>query len=387
MAIRINSNIAASRAQASLSRTERDSQIRRSRLASGMQVNRGSDGAGQLSVSEGMRAEIGGLTEGSRNAEKALDLLHIAEGGMNEISAILVRMRELAVQGASDTLNDDNRKGLDAEFSELKEYIDRIAKSASYNGQNLLSGFGNEVDAAASTALTDSATTGLQRIQLASVQEGVYTFYDSGADDAVTLGNGVVTQTVYLGAQLDNGQVATGTTMVANFDQLGIQVVLAGDQVKGMRGSYANGDLDSHTIVVAAGTGGTFQLGSDAVPADRLEYDIRDLTVAGSIIDLAQTGIQTRNSSRSAIQRLDQAIAHTAQERGNVGAVINRLENTLSFTANSIERVQASESTVRDTDYAWETSILTRDQILLQSSTAVMVKSRMPIETVMNLLQ
>jgi flagellin len=387
MAIRINSNLAATRAQKDLSRAQRDSQLRQSRLASGLHVVKASDGAGQLSVSEGMRAEIGGLVEGTRNTEKAMDLLRVAEGGMSEVSAILVRMRELAVEGASDTLNDENRKGLDAEFSELKEYIDRIAKLASYNGQNLLSGFGNEVDAAASTALVDSAATGLQRIQLAGAQEGVYTFIDSGADDAVTLGNGVATQTVFLGARLDDGQVAAGTALVANFDQLGVEMTLAGDGVKGMRGSYANGDLDGRTMVVAAGTGGTFQLGSNAVPADRLEYDIRDLTVAGGIIDLAQVGIQTRSSSRSALLRLDQAIVRTARERGAVGAVLNRLENTLSFASNSIENLQASEATVRDADYAWETSILSRDQILLQSSTAAMVKSRMPVDMVMTLLQ
>lgn len=387
MAIRINSNLAATRAQKDLSRAQRDSQLRQNRLASGLHVVKASDGAGQLSVSEGMRAEIGGLVEGTRNTEKAMDLLRVAEGGMNEVSAILVRMRELAVEGASDTLNDENRKGLDAEFSELREYIDRIAKLASYNGQNLLSGFGNEVDAAASTALVDSAATGLQRIQLAGPQEGVYTFIDSGADDAVTLGNGVATQTVFLGARLDDGQVAAGTALVANFDQLGVEMTLAGDGVKGMSGSYANGDLDGRTIVVAAGTGGTFQLGSNAVPADRLEYDIRDLTVAGGIIDLAQVGIQTRSSSRSALLRLDQAIVRTARERGAVGAVLNRLENTLSFASNSIENLQASEATVRDADYAWETSILSRDQILLQSSTAAMVKSRMPVDMVMTLLQ
>jgi flagellin len=326
------------------------------------------------------------LTQGTRNTEKALDLLRIAEGGMSEVSAILVRMRELAVEGASDTINDENRKGLHSEFSELKEYIDKIAKLASYNGQNLLCGFGNEVDAVASTAVADGAVTGVQRIHLSSAQEGVYTFFDSGADDAITLGNGVVTQTIRLGPQLDGNQVAAGTTLVANFDQLGVEVVLAGDAVRNAAGSYANGDLDGRTIVVNGGTGGSFQLGSDAVPADRLEYDIRDLTVAGGIIDLAQVGIQTRDASRSALMRIDQAIARTTRERGAVGAILNRLENTLSFTASSLESLQAAESTVRDADYAWESSILARNRILEQSSTAVMVKAQVPIEMVMRLL-
>ena len=97
MPIHINSNVAYARATADFTRVERDSEVRRARLASGLGINKASDGSGQLGVSEGMRAEIGGLVEGSRNAENAMDLLNTAEGAMNEISSILIRMRELSV--------------------------------------------------------------------------------------------------------------------------------------------------------------------------------------------------------------------------------------------------------------------------------------------------
>ena len=122
-----------------------------------------------------MRAEISGLTQGTRNAEHALDLLRTAEGGMNEISAILIRMREMAVQSSSATLNDNNRESLDAEFGQLKETIDRIVGLANYNEQALLRGFGNEVNATLSTAQTDAADTGVRRITLSAAKAGDYT--------------------------------------------------------------------------------------------------------------------------------------------------------------------------------------------------------------------
>ena len=113
------------------------------RLSSGFRINSGRDGAGHLAVSEGMRGELGGLTAGARNAEKAIDQIRTAEGAVNEVSGILIRMREMATQASSGTLNDSNREALDSEFNQLREYIDRIAKLASYNNLSLLSGFGN----------------------------------------------------------------------------------------------------------------------------------------------------------------------------------------------------------------------------------------------------
>ena len=387
MAVRIKTNIAALRARTDYSRIERDMAQRQARLSSGLAVNSGREGGARLSISEGMRAEIGGLSEGVRNAEHALDLLGTAEGAMNEISAALIRMRELAVESSNGILNDGNRESLDAEFNQLKEHIDRIARLASYNDTPLLSGFGNQVDSTLSTALADRADTGVKRIELSGAPEGTYTFTDSAGDNALTLGNGVVTQTIDLGTMTVDGGIATGTTLVANFDRLGIELVLAGEEVEGMEGSYRDGDLDGRTIAIEEGTGGSFQLGSDAVPADRLEYDIEEMTVDGPILDLAQVSIGTRDGARMALARIDQAIHNTAQERGAVGAVMNRLRYTLEFTSNAIERINASESTVRDTDVAWETSYLARDQIASRLSTAVMLQSRLPIDTVMSLLQ
>ena len=386
MTARINSNIAFGRASRNFIQVERDSEIRRSRLSSGQSINRGSEGGGRLAASEGMRAELHGLTEGSRNTEKSIDLLQSAEGGMTEISALLLKMRELAVESSNSTLNNKNREALDAEFGQLKEYIDRVAKMATYNGKSLLKGFGSQVDADLSTAVTDSATTGVSEIDLFGVDTGTYTFTDNAGDNTVTLSDGTSSQTVSFGSILVNGAVVDGTTTILNFDQLGIKVSLAGAGVKGAGGSYTDGDLDGRTIAIIDDAGGSFQLGGDAIPADTLQYDIRDMTAGGKVVDLAKASVATLDSARSAIGLVDAAIERTAKERGTVGAVLNRLEYTLDFTANAIESLRASESTIRDADFAWETSKLARNDILKQASMAAMLNSRVPLQIAMSLL-
>jgi flagellin len=385
-AARINSNPAYDRAISDHSRAARAGREHSQRLASGMRVNGGRDDGAHLSVSEGMRAELGGLTEGTRNTEKAMDLLRTAEGGLNEISAILLRMRELATQGSSDSLNDKNREAMDAEFNQAKEFIDRIARLSSYNDQNLLSGFGSEVDADLSSAMNPAADTGIRRVTLSSADTGTYNFVDGGNDSEITLGNGIVTQTVSLGSILDGDKIADATTVVVNFDVLGVEMVLAGDDVKGALGSYQDGDLNGTTLVVNDGTGGTFQLGSDAVAADRLEYDIKDMTIGAQTLDLNGTSVNTRDGSRLALRRIDEAINRVAGERGTMGATMNRLEYTLNFTERAIEGVTNSQSTIRDADYALESSDLAKNQILAQMSQAAMINSQVPVQTVMTLI-
>lgn len=386
MAIRINNNAIMGRARVDLNRAERDAQLRREHLNSGLRINSASDDASLLAVSEGMRAQLGGLTEGTRNTERALDMLRTAEGAMNEISGVLIRMRELSVQATNGTLTDDNREASNAEFNQLKQHIDSIARSTRYNDQSLLFGFGNTTDQATSTVLQNLADNGVFHLKVSGAQDGTYTFVDSGGDDTLTLGNGVVTQTLDLGVLLTGNQVATGTVLVADFERLGVQVELAGNQVADAEGSYADGELDGQVITVVAGTGGDFQLGSEAEPADRLEYDFPDMTAGGGVLNLSLASVNTQASARAAMNTLDLAIERTAQERGAVGAVMNRLDFTINFTANAIENIQSAESTVRDADFAEETTALSRSQILGQSAQSVMIHSRVSVEQVMSIL-
>jgi flagellin len=386
MPLRINNNIAAMNSRRRLNANNRDLSTRLERLSSGLRVNRASDDAAGLSVREGMRAEISGLKMNVLNAEQGSNLLQVAEGSLNEINAMLIRMRELSVQSSSSTVNDQNREAIQAEYTQLTNEIDRIALSTTYNDQVLLTGYGNNVDTA-STALTNSNATGVTNLKISGASTGTYSFIDAGNDGDITLGNGVVTQTIRIATLLDGNDVATGTSTVANFDRLGIQVTLAGSGVSNATGSYTDGGLNAETIVVNSGTGGSFQVGPDDGVNNRIEVSIADMRASGTLLNLNTTSVATMTSSRASITTIDEAISKVSGQRGDLGAFQNRLAFTISFTENEIENIQNSESSISDADIAAEVTAFTRAQILSQAATSMLAQANVVPQTALSLLQ
>jgi flagellin len=386
MPLRVNNNISAINAGRHLNANNRTLGVKLERLASGLRVNRASDDAAGLAVREGFRAEISGLKVNVSNAEQATNLLQVAEGSLNEVNAILVRMRELSVQSSSSTVTDENREAIQAEFTQLTTEIDRIANATVYNEQSLLTGFGNQVDAS-STALTASNTSGVTAIKISGAAAGSYTFVDGGSDGEVTLGNGTTTQTIRLATLLDGSDVATGTQIVANFDRVGVQVTLAGASVSNATGSYTDGDLEAQTIVVAAGTGGSFQVGPTDRAYNRIEVNVGDMSASGANLNLNTASVATISSSRSSITSIDQAITRVSQQRGELGAFQNRLSFTIAYTENEIENIQASEASISDADIASEVTDFTRAQILSQAATAMLAQANVLPQNALALLQ
>lgn len=388
MPLRVNNNIAAINSKRQLNANNRVLGQKLERLASGLRINRAADDAAGLSVREGMRAEISGLKGNVSNAEQASNLLQVAEGSLNEVNAILVRMRELAVQSSSSTVTDQNRESIQAEFSQLTQEIDRIAQATIYNNQTLLTGFGNTVNDGSSTAISTSNATGVTDVRISGAESGTYTFIDDGdSDGEVTLGNGTVTQTIRLSTQLDGSDVATGSKIVANFDRLGFQVTLAGADVDGATGKYSDGDLDAKTIKVDSATGGSFQVGPTDSAFNRIEVNVGDMTATGSKLNLGSAGVASISDARSAITSIDLAITEVAAERGNLGAFQNRLSFTIAYTENEIENIQASEASISDADVAAEVTEFTRAQILSQASTAMMAQANVIPQNALALLQ
>ena len=387
MALRINNNIAAINARRRMSSNFRDLNVRLERLSSGLRVNRAADDAAGLSVREGMRAELSGMRQNVLNAEQGSNLLQVAEGSLNEISAMLIRMRELAVQSASSTINDLNRESIQSEYTQIIQEIDRISLSTTYNDQVLLTGFGNTIDAL-STTLTASDTSGVIDVKISGASSGTYNFIDTNGDAEITLGNGTVSQTIDIGQILDQGlNVATATTVVANFDRLGIQVTLSGSGVTTATGSYVDGDLNGQTVIVTGGTGGSFQVGPDDGINNRIEVTIDDMRASGTRLNLNTTSVSSLDSARTSISGLDQAIDKVSRQRGDLGAFMNRLAFTISFTENSIENIQNSESSISDADVAAEISKFTRAQVLSQAATAMLAQANVIPQTALSLLQ
>jgi flagellin len=140
MGLRVNTNISSLVAQRNLSNTRNALGKNLERLSSGSRINQAGDDAAGLAISENLRATIRGLKQAKRNAQDGISLVQVSEGGLNECTNILIRLRELAIQSASDTVGDKERSFTDREFQALKSELDRIAMSTNFNGTPLLNG-------------------------------------------------------------------------------------------------------------------------------------------------------------------------------------------------------------------------------------------------------
>jgi len=144
MGFRINTNVASLQAQNSLSKVGKESQESFSKLSSGTRITKAADDAAGLAISEKLKANIRSTQQANRNANDGISMVQVAEGGLNEASSILVRMRELSIQSASDTVGDVERGMSNLEYQQLKQEMDRISQVTEYNGTKLLNGTGDK---------------------------------------------------------------------------------------------------------------------------------------------------------------------------------------------------------------------------------------------------
>jgi flagellin len=146
MGIRINTNMMSVNAQRNLSGSRMSMERAAEKMSSGSRINRSADDAAGLAISDTLGGHIRSFQQAGRNAQDAISLVQVAEGGMNEVSGMLTRMRELSVQAASDTVGDTERLYLDNEIQQLKQEIDRLGNGTEFNGRYLLNGTGDKMD-------------------------------------------------------------------------------------------------------------------------------------------------------------------------------------------------------------------------------------------------
>ena len=146
MGFRINTNVSSIAAQRSLSVNGRESESNLAKLSSGTRITKAADDAAGLAISEKMKANIRSLKQADRNANDGISMIQTAEGGLNETSSILTRMRELAVQTSSDTVGDTERGMSNMEYQNLKLELERISQVTEFNGKKLLNGEGDKYD-------------------------------------------------------------------------------------------------------------------------------------------------------------------------------------------------------------------------------------------------
>jgi flagellin len=146
MGFRINTNVSSISAQRSLGVNNREAESNLAKLSSGSRIAKSADDAAGLAISEKMKASIRSMKQADRNANDGISMVQTAEGGLNEVSSILTRMRELSIQTSSDTVGDSERQMTNLEYQNLKLELERISQVTEFNGKKLLNGEGDKYD-------------------------------------------------------------------------------------------------------------------------------------------------------------------------------------------------------------------------------------------------
>ncbi|MFO7608841.1 MAG: flagellin [Candidatus Krumholzibacteriia bacterium] len=189
MGIRVNTNVASLNTQRHLYNTTQRFQKSMEKLSSGLRINRAGDDAAGLAISEGLKADIRALEQAGRNAADGISLVQTGEGALDEVSNILVRMKELAEQSLNGTISDSERTYIDAEYTALTSEIDRIAAATEFNGVKLLDGTGGSVDiqVGIGSAVTDRVAVDLAEVMDSSTL-GTTTGVDTAANAQTAIG-------------------------------------------------------------------------------------------------------------------------------------------------------------------------------------------------------
>jgi len=326
----INTNVSATIATNALIKNERAMSTAMERLSTGMRINSAKDDAAGLAISSRMRAMVSGLEMASKNANDAISMLEVAEGATLEISNMLIRMRELAVQSASGTYSDTDRDALDLEFGALMSEIDRIAKNTTWNTMSILNGGNDLYDATASKTSLD--------VQLGPNSSQTMTIELKSWVPSVTVDAEALNADGYDHA---NGQSQAGAALADGQDHAG--------------NSLANSAYGDAILYWGAGP--------------------------------AAINIDKVNNATFAITQLDKAILGVSTEMAKYGAYMSRLEHSSDNLLNVAQNTDQSRSRIEDADYAVETSELARTQIIAQAATAMLAQANQAKQGVLQLLK
>lgn len=276
MGFRIMTNTSSVTGQRHLRNTRRLLDQSLERLASGYRINKAGDDAAGLAISEKLRAKIRGLQVAQRNANDGISLVQVAEGGLNEVQNILVRMRELGVQSASDTIGPRERVYLDNEYQALKSEVDRIANGTDFNGTNLLDGTGGTLDIQVNTG--GDNILGVDRISYDASRADANTDKIGIADLSISDKDGAQKSLAKVDAALDyisslRGDLgAMQNRLISTINNIGISVEnlsAANSRIKDVDIADESAELTRNNILMQAGTSVLAQ--SNQVPKMALE--------------------------------------------------------------------------------------------------------------------
>lgn len=326
MGLRIRTNISSLNGQRNLSKSTRNLQSSMEKLSSGYRINKAADDSAGLAISDKLRADVRSLNMAKRNALDGVSMVQIAEGGLQETAGMLIRLRELSIQAASDTVGGTEREFLHKEFVELRDEIDRIAMTTDFNGTRLLGG--SQDDGVLPDKLWENSNSNPLEIQV-----GKDWWAESDGADNVNNQSHII--------------------------------------------KLEFSDLGATTKALGLSGGAT---GTDTDRAAQEEGNVRELSID------AGTGVGNKARAQASISLIDEAITSVNNKRAYLGSIQNRLGSTVRNLEVQSENLSASNSRIRDVDFAAETANMTQQNIMQQAGTSVLANANQQPQVALSLL-
>ncbi|HHX8306718.1 TPA: flagellin [Vibrio diabolicus] len=375
MAINVNTNVSAMTAQRYLNQAADGQQKSMERLSSGYKINSAKDDAAGLQISNRLNAQSRGLDMAVKNANDGISIAQVAEGAMNESTNILQRMRDLSLQSANGSNSKAERVAIQEEVTALNDELNRIAETTSFGGNKLLNGtYGTQsFQIGADSGEAVMLSMGSLRSDTFAMGGKSYAA-EEGKDASWTVGEKTEFKMSYTNKQGEEKELSISAKQGDDIEQLATYINGQNDDVKASVGEdgklqvfassqKVQGDVEfSGNLADEIGFGG---------PKDVTVKDIDVTTVAGS---------------QEAVAVIDGALKSVDSQRASLGAFQNRFNHAISNLDNINENVNASNSRIKDTDYAKETTAMTKSQILQQASTSILAQAKQSPSAALSLL-
>ncbi|MEW9625461.1 flagellin [Rhodanobacter geophilus] len=396
MSLVINTNVSSLNAQNNLTKSQSALATATQRLSSGLKLNSAADNAAGFAIAQRYTTQIGGLSQASANASDAINLAQTAGSALDQVTANLQAIRDLAVQSANGTYTDSDRSSIDQEVQQRLAEITRIANQTTFNGSKVLDGslgtksfqvgadVGQTISVNLQTSVKASAMGSIAQVETGNLSGA----FQDASGNATTLDLSKISITGTDGNSVTLSGTASSVQDLADaINAAGVTGVSAAVDGKGGVSLFADGSFqvtDSGAASGSAVTSGAITSGAFVNGSTTASDASGSITAAGS---LQGANVLSVNSSNALITQVDAALKTVANFAAQLGAVQNRFQSTIATVAAQSTNLQASQSTIQDADFAAETAALSKAQVLQQAGISVLAQANSNPQLALKLLQ
>ncbi|MEZ9775987.1 flagellin [Vibrio sp. 10N.261.54.A5] len=376
MAITVNTNVSALVAQRNLSNANNMLNQSLERLASGSRINSAKDDAAGLQISNRLEAQMSGIDVAVRNANDGISIMQTAEGAMNETTNIMQRMRDLSLQASNGSNSSSERIAIQEEVTALNDELNRIAETTSFGGKKLLNGSFGHTSFQIGGSSGEAVQIGLKSMRTDDINMGGFSYVANGmASDSWEVKSN------------QNDMTMSFTDRFGQPQEITINAK-AGDDIEELA-TYINGQTD--LLSASVNDDGQLQIymsGEDTAGTISFSGSLAsELSMsAGYYESVNDINVTDVGGAQRAVSILDTAMKYVDSHRSELGAMQNRFAHAINNLENVHENLATSNSRIKDTDYAKETTQMLKQQILQQVSTTILAQAKQAPNLALTLL-